>query len=286
MSSSFILPLVLQSALLPFGVALVILLAARKPGWHEPAAPLAVLIATLASYFAIHPQWSPLPRQALDWLPWIGLLAVAAAIAGARVAGAWMRVALYLVLGAAVGLMVLAPILANLVNTEPARLPAILASAGCLVALAWIVLGYRGSGSKVSALVLTVVAGGAGLALMIDASQSLGQLNGALAMACAACFVFGLAARRAVFGPGAAGTALLLLAALLLNAHVYAGFSLVYIALLVAGLAGATVPALLRASGKNDVGALASMMAALVAAVPVLTAVGLVLQAAQESGGY
>jgi hypothetical protein len=284
MSSSFILPLVLQSALLPFGVALVILLAARKPGWHEPAAPLAVLIATLASYFAIHPQWSPLPHQALDWLPWIGLLAVAAAIAGARVAGAWMRVALYLVLGAAVGLMVLAPILANLVNTEPARLPAILASAGCLVALAWIVLS--GSGSDVSALVLTVVAGGAGLALMIDASQSLGQLNGALAMACAACFVFGLAARRAVFGPGAAGTALLLLAALLLNAHVYAGFSLVYVALLVAGLAGAAVPALLRASGKNDVGVLASMMAALVAAVPVLTAVGLVLQAAQESGGY
>lgn len=283
MSPSFILPLVLQSALLPFGVALAILAAMRRLDRPELGAALAVPLALLASYFAIHRQWSPLPQQALDWLPWIGLLAVAAALGAGRLSQAWARAVLRLATGCVAAAMSLAPIL---MNVEPVRLFAVVVLTGVLLVVAWTVLGSSAASAHASALVLAIVAGGAGLTLMIDASQSLGQLNGALAMACTACFVFALVARRTAFDQAAAGIALVLLAALLVNAHVYAGFSLMYVTLLLAGLAGGAVPVVLRAFGKNEAGIMACIGVALVAGIPVLAAIGLVLKAAQESGGY
>lgn len=283
MSPSFFLPLVLQGALLPFAVALAILLALRKPGSRSFAAPLAVLAATLASYAFIHPQWSLLPRQALDWLPWTAAAAVAGAVVVDRLAGVWARAVLPVALGCTVALMTMAPILAS---TGPGRLAVISMLVGLSVLLMWTGLARWGGGGGAPSLAIAVVAGAAGLMLMIDASQSLGQLHGALAMACAACFGYGTIRRRSVFGSPGIGVALLVLAALLVNAYVYAGFSLIYVALLVAGLAGGMVPRLLRAFGKSDAGWAALVGTALAAGIPVLVGLSLVLKAAQDSGGY
>ncbi|HVL74482.1 MAG TPA: hypothetical protein VM406_00585, partial [Noviherbaspirillum sp.] len=157
---------------------------------------------------------------------------------------------------------------------------------GVTVAGFWTVLAAGATANRAGAFALMVVAGGAGLALMIDASQSLGQLSGALAMTCAACFVASFASARAGFGQVATGTALLLLSGLLVSAHVYAEFSLTYVVLLVAGLLGGAVPALLRLGGRGKHTMFGAGAATLVAGIPVLIAIALVLRAAQESGGY
>lgn len=283
MSSSFILPLLLQSAVLPLAVALAVLAAARAFGRVEAVTPFAVIGATLATYFAIHDQWSPWPRQALDWLPWIAVLGSALAFIVAAAKSSAARLLLRLAGGALAALLTLAPILGS---AGGLRVAGVAAASALLVALVWVPLVRRQQRNNAAALALVVVAGGAGLMLMIDASQSLGQLHGALAMGCAACLLHALLTKRANFGEAAAGTALILLAAMLVNAHVYAGFSLAYVALLVAGLAGAAVPVILRRLQRNHTGAAAYLGTALAAGLPVLVAIGLVLKAAQDSGGY
>lgn len=267
----------LQSALLPFGAALAVLLAMRKVAGSDGASALAVAAGALATYFAIH-SWSPMPQQALDWLPWITLLAVAGAMAVRRAGHAAARGAVRLVIGGGAAALTLAPVMASF---EPARLLVLLAVTAVALSAVWTMFAADTGGARVSPLILTIVAGGAGLALMIDASQSLGQLNGALAMACAASFFAGLVIQDRFFGQAAIGTALSLLAALLLNAHVYAEFSPAYVGLLVAGLAGGALTGLWRGSGATAV-----FIRVLLTGLPVLVMLALVLKTAAESGGY
>lgn len=272
MSVSFFLPLLLQSALLPFGVALAVLFAGRG-GQRAPVLKgAAVLAGFLASFAFIHPQWSPMPEQALDWLPWVGIVALIGAMLVQNAQRRLLRILAHAALGAIAVLMVLEPVLGSIGHN---RTLLIVAAAACAVALAWELFETRGPSAAPVALL--IVSGGAGLALMIDASQSLGQLHGALAMAVAACVFLALAGRSRAFGSTAAGVALMLLAAMLASAHVYAEFSLVYVGLLAAGLASGLVAA---SSARGIV------LGAIGAAIPVLAVLGLVLKVAQDSGGY
>lgn len=282
--SSFFLPLVLQSALVPFAVALAVLALSRALRLGTTGAALAVAAGFVAAYFAVlNAQWSLLPKTALDWLPWIAVAAAAGAVATERIASAGLRVAARLALSLAVGAVVVWPALASL------GLPKALLSAGMtgvLVCVAWTYMAHSAVRRPTPPLLLMVVAGGAGLALMLDSSQSIGQLSGALASVLAACVAFNLPRVRLAFSPAAAGVAVLVLGALLANAHVYAGFSLGYIALLAGGLLADPLVEGLNRLRRRTGGAGSWITAAVLTAIPTVVTIGLAAKAAADAGGY
>jgi hypothetical protein len=274
---SFILPLVLQSAILPFGVALAVLLARRKT--PVASAPLAVALGFFASWLAVfHAQWSLPPRQAMDWMPWIILLAMVGALLAERLAAIGSKAGARLALALAVAALTAWPALPSL---GPEKTALTIAAAGALIWLAWSVLARAARNRPTPAVLLTVVAGGAGLAIMLDASQMIGQLSGALAAAVGASAVLALARGQGGLCGAAVGVASLVLGALLLMATIYAGFPLEYALLLAGGLlADAVLELVLRRRTP------AWLPAAALSAIPVAIALGLALKAAQESGGY
>jgi hypothetical protein len=280
---SFILPLVIQSALIPFGVALAALIAFRAARFSEGAA-VAIALGFVAAYFAVfHQQWSFVPHQALDWLPWIALLTTVGAIAVEHAGGTVPRIVARSALALAIAALAIWPAFASL-----GLLKTLLSIAvtGALTAFAWSMLAPTAANRQTPALLLTMVAGGAALALMLDSSQAIGQSSGALASALIACIVFNLPRVRMQFSGAATGIALLLLAALLANAHFYAGFSLGYVALLAGALlADPLVAALTRSRQKNG-GFGVAAGTVLLGAVPVVAVLALVAKTAQESGGY
>ena len=76
---------------------------------------------------------------------------------------------------------------------------------------------------------------------------------------------------------------MLLLGTLLATAHLYAGFSLGYVALLAGAL---LVDPLLAALRRSERGGLPWVPAAVLTAIPVAVTVALAVKAMQDSGGY
>ncbi|WP_136419175.1 hypothetical protein [Herbaspirillum sp. ST 5-3] len=278
---SFVIPLFLQSAVLPFGVTLALLFALRR---YAAVSVIALCAGFIAAYFAIlHAQWSAVPHQSLDWVPAIALLGTLGAVAIERSRHAGIRVmarfALSLLAAAAVGWFGLEGL-----GLAKVALAAVLSAA--LVCAAWTYLGDAAQYRPAPSLSMMVVAGGAGLVLLLDSSQAIGQLSGALASCLAAGLAFNVRRVRATFSDAAAGVAVLLLGVLLMNAYLYAGFSLAYVALLVAGLlADPLVHAFNRWRARCG-GAGSWFTATVLAAIPVLCTIGLAIKAAQDAGGY
>lgn len=279
--TSFFLPLLLQSAVVPFGVAVAVLAACRAARLDAFASLLALAAGFLASYVAIlHAQWSLVPKVALDWLPWITVAGAFAAVAGDKLPGAAARFALRLVLSLAAGGLVVASALGSL---GPMKAALTVLAIGVVLAGLWTLVTRPAQGAATRPLLLAVVAGGSGLVLMMDSSQSMGQLSGALAMALAACVLFALPAIGVRFTPAAAGLAVLLLGVLWATAHVYSGFSLGYVALLAGAL---LIDPLLGVIRRSERGGLPWVPAAVLTAIPVAVTVALAVKAMQESGGY
>jgi hypothetical protein len=91
---------------------------------------------------------------------------------------------------------------------------------------------------------------------------------------------------RVAFPPAASGAAVLLLGALILNAYLYAGFSLGYVVLLVVALlADSLLAAGVRLRGRSLHPA-SWIPAAVLTVIPVAATIAMVLKAAQEHGGY
>ena len=262
---SFILPLLLQSVLAPAAACAALLLLARvRRDWSASVAIAGGFLASMAATY--HAQWSFPPHQALDWMPLV-LLAALCAIAVERRGSLAGRLLLSLFTASVVALPAFGS--AGLAKTLVA-----IAVIALLMTVAWTALAAA-SRRPAAPLALTLAAGGAGLALMIDASQLLGQLCGGLGVAIGVCGLL-----RRPFGPAAAGTAVLLLGALLGYAFIYAGFGMLMVALLVAALlADALLGALRR-------GPAAPLPGALLTVLPVLVAVGLAVKAMQDAGGY
>ncbi|HEY0844977.1 MAG TPA: hypothetical protein VGE12_06395 [Noviherbaspirillum sp.] len=282
---SFFLPLVLQSAVVPFGVALALLAALRAGRLNRIASAFAIAGGFLATYFlALHAQWSPMPKVALDWMPWIAAIGVVGALSAERVAREGARLLVRLALSTAVCGAVVWPALAAL-GMQKAMLVA--GIAGLVLGTAWSAMARATARGAMPPLSLAVVAGGAGIALMLDSSQSIGQLCGALASVLGACVVFIFLPReRTAFSPAAAGTSVLLLGALLLNAHVYAGFPLSYLVLLVAGMMAGPVVAGMDKVWRRKGGVGSWATAAVLTVMPVAATVTLAVQAAAAYGGY
>ena len=281
---SFVIPLFLQSALLPFAVALTALLVLRAPRL-APLAPLLALAAGfLASYFAVyHAQWSFAPHQSLDWLPWIVLFGAAAVVAAENTAHTVLRHGARLAISLGCAALVAWPALAG-AGLPKAMLP--IAATGGLMFAAWTYLSATVKQRPTPVLMLAVVAGGAALTMMLDSSQLIGQLSGALATTLVACLAFNVPRVRTAFSGAATGLAVLLLGTLLANAYFYAGFSIAYVLLLVGGLLADPLVAGVNRLRQGSDGVAAWATAGLLTAIPVLTTIGLAIRAAQESGGY
>jgi hypothetical protein len=276
--TSFFLPLVLHAAVVPFGVALVVLAASRLARPAASASLLALVAGFLAAYAAIvGSQWSPVPKVALDWLPWITVVAAAASMAVERLPVMSARIAVRAIVSLAIGAVLVSGAIGSL-GAQKAIVAAL--AVGLVLSLLWTLSARPAQAAATRPLLLAVVAGGTGLALMMDSSQSMGQLSGALAMALAACMLFALPRLGLVFTPAAAATAVLVLGTLLASAHLYAGFSLGYVALLAGALVVDPLLAALRRGG------LPWVPAAVLTALPVLVTVALTIKAMQDSGGY
>ena len=265
---SFVFPLLLQSILIPAVVcAAVLLLCGRdRPGWPAPVAIAAGFLASMIATY--HAQWSFPPHQALDWMPLV--LALALCAIGVERRGAWW---LRLLLSALTAAVVAWPALGS---AGAAKTIATVAGMAVLMTGAWTALASAAQ-RPAAPVALTLAAGGAGLALMIDASQLLGQLCGGLGVAIAVC---GLLRLRGGFGRAAVGASVLLLGAMLGYAGIYAGFGMPMVALL---LAAVLAEPLLTALRRQPAPTLAAVVLTM---VPVLAAVGLAVKAMQDSGGY
>ena len=281
--TSFFLPLVLQSAVVPLLVALV-LLATGRAAWPRAAALVALAGGFLASYAAtLHAQWSPVPHAALDWLPYLIAGGAIAAASVERIPSPAARCMARVLAGAILASVVVWPALASVGAVKAAV--AIVAIA-LLVGLTWTCMARPARGAVTRPLLLAVVAGGAALTLMLDSSQAIGQLSGALASVLAACVVFGLPRLRVAFTPAAAGLAVLVLAALLANAQLYAGFSLGYVGLLLAALLADPAFAAIKRLRRPGAEGPGWIPAAVLTAVPVMVTIALAVKAAHDSGGY
>ena len=280
--TSFLIPLLLQSVLAPFAAAAVAALALQRPLGRAAATAIAVAAGFLASYAAtVQGAWSLSPQSAMDWQPWIVLAAVGGALLVDRApAGALLFLA-RAVLGVLLGLVVVWPAIGSL-GAAKASVAAVVA--GIVIAAAWSVRTRGLFTGETPALQLAIIAGGAGLAMMLDSSQTPGRLAGALAMALAACAIAGRF--RAPAGSAAAGTTLLVLGSLLLQAHVYAGFPLVYVALLAAATVADLAPSLLANRGGGAITWRVKAASFALTLVPVAVVVGLAVKGMQDSGGY
>jgi hypothetical protein len=267
---SFVLPLLLQSVLVPAAVcaALLLLLARVRSDWSAPLAIAGGFLASMAATY--HAQWSFPPHQALDWMPLVALAALSAIAVERR-----SMLAGRLLMSVVTAAIVAWPAIGSAGLAKTLITIAVMA---LLMTLAWTVLAAS-SRRPAAPLALTLAAGGAGLALMIDASQLLGQLCGGLGVAIGVC---GLLRRPCAggLGPAAAGTGTLLLGAMLGYAWIYAGFGMPMLLLLVAAL---LADALLGALRRRPA---AVLPGALLTVLPVLVAVGLAVKAMQDAGGY
>ena len=279
--TSFFLPLILQSAVVPFGVAVAVLAACRAARLDALASLLAVAGGFIVSYFAVmHAQWSLVPKAALDWLPWIAIAGAFAAVASGNMPRTAARLAVRLVVSLVAGGLVVSAAIGSF-GPQKAALSAV--AIGLAITALWTLVTRPAQGAATRPLLLSVVAGGSGLALMIDSSQSMGQLSGALAMTLAACMVFALPRIGVRFAPAAAGLAVLLLGTIWATAHLYAGFSLGYVALLAGGL---LIDPIVAAVRRAETGGLPWIPAAVLTAIPVAVTVALAVKAMQDSGGY
>jgi hypothetical protein len=282
--SPIVMAMLWQTALLPLLAALAVLAVCRVAGLRTQSALLAVAGGVLASYAAAqHAQWSPVPKVALDWLPWI---VVVGAIVTPRVEGiaqALTRRGSRLVVSLVVGWLVVWPAL-NSFGIAKALAGA--AVTGVLIALAWSARAHSAPGRQLEPLFLAVVAGGAGLAMLLDSSQSTGILGGALAAALGACMLFCLPRMGGVFSAAAAGLSMLVLGTLLAIAHFYAGFPLTYVALLTAALWVEPLLAAVVLARERPVTSAWQWAGAALTVLPVLATVALAVKAMRDSGAY
>lgn len=280
---SFLLPLILQSAVIPFVMALVLSFALhRRVG--SGTAVFALAAAFLASYFAtLHAQWSLVPHQALDWMPWITLFAAAATMAVQRITEGNARLLARAAIAVVVVSLVVWPAQQSLGTAKAA---VIIGGAVLAITAAWSYLAAAAATRPTPPILLMIVAGGAGMSLMFDSSQAIGQLSGALASALAAMVTVNFPRIRAGFGGEAAGFTVVVLVTLLTNACLYAGFPLAYVALLAGGILADAMVAGARRFLRRNVGFGSYASAVILGALPVAATVLLAAKAAQEAGGY
>ena len=286
--SSFVRSLILDSALFPAAVTMLIVVAAhyksrKYPGLRSTFWAAAILAGFLVGYALTYRDFSFPPRTVLSWLPWLALVGgIVVAIADHRRCQWWRFGARGLIAGAA-AVVLLWPILRQ--ETVLAAFFAWLTVA-VLWSILWFALTPDNRDQKPAGTTMFVGAVGLALVAPLSGSILLAQFGAALAVALAVALVFSLLMRGSRWDSPSADVGVLILGTLLVDLRFYAGAStVVMVWLLVSLAAGAGVAGILQRRGGS--GQWAVLVPGLISFLPMAVAGWMALQTyLASSGGY
>ena len=284
--SGFVRSLILESALFPAVVTMLMVVAAyyktrKYPGWRSTFWAAAILAGFLVGYALTYRDFSFPPRTVLSWLPWLALVGgTVAAIADHRRYQWWRYGAMGLIAGAS-AFVLLWPILRQ--ETELTAFLAWLTVAG-LWSVLWFVLTPDHRDQKPAGISLFVGAVGLALVAPLLGSILLAQFGAALAVVLAVALVFSLLVRSSRWDSPSADVGILILGALMVDLRFYAGASMVVMVwLLVSLAAGAGVARILQHRGHS--GRWTVLAPGLISSLPMAVAGWMALQTYMASGG-
>jgi len=286
--SSFVRSLILDSALFPAAVTMLIVVAAyyktRKcPRWRSIIWGAAILGGFLGGYALIYRDLSfPFPpRTVLSWLPWLALMGgIVVAIADRRKHPGWRYGARGMTASVSAWIL-LWPIMRQ--ESVLAAFLAWLTVAG-LWSVLWLALIPDKRDQKSTGATLFVGAVGLALVAPLSSSILLAQFGSALAVVLAVALVFSFLMRGSRWDSPSADVGVLILGALMVDLRFYAGASMgVMVWLLVSLAAGAGVASILQHRGSSSRWAV--LTPGLISSLPMAVAGWMALQTYLASGG-
>ena len=284
--SGFVRSLILDSALFPAAVTMLMVVAAyyktrKHPDWRSTIWGAAILGGFLGGYALIYRDFSFPPRTVLSWLPWLALVGgTVVAIADHRRYQWWRYGARGFIAGAS-AFVLLWPIL-----RQETVLAAFLAwlTVAVLWSVLWFALTPDHRDQKTAGTTLFVGAVGLALVAPLLGSILLAQFGAALAVALAVALVFSLLMRGSRWDSPSADVGILILGALMVDLRFYAGAPMVVMVwLLVSLAAGAGVARILQHRGRS--GRWTVLAPGLAGFPPVAVAGWVALQTYLASGG-
>ena len=284
--SGFVRSLILDSALLPAVVTMLMVVAAyyktrKYPSWRNIIWGAAILGGFLGGYALTYRDFSFPPRTVLSWLPWLALVGgIVVAIADRRKHSGWRYGARGMTASVSAWIL-LWPIVRQ--ESVLAAFLAWLTVAGMWSVL-WFVLTPDHRDQKPAGISLFVGAVGLALVAPLLGSILLAQFGAALAVVLAVALVFSLLVRSSRWDSPSADVGILILGALMVDLRFYAGASMVVMVwLLVSLAAGAGVARILQHRGHS--GRWTVLAPGLVGFPLMAVAVCMALQTYMASGG-
>ncbi|MHB1737261.1 MAG: hypothetical protein ACYCQM_11980 [Acidithiobacillus sp.] len=284
--SGFVRSLILDSALFPAAVTMLMVVAAyyktRKcPRWRSIIWGAAILGGFLGGYALIYRDFSFPPRTVLSWLPWLALVGgIVVAIADHRRYQWWRYGARGLIAGAS-AFILLWPILRQ--ESVPAAFLAWLTVA-MLWSVLWFALIPDNRDQKPAGTTLFVGAVGLALVAPLLGSILLAQFGSALAVVLVVALVFSFLMRGSRWDSPSADVGVLILGTLLVDLRFYASASMVVMGwLLISLAAGAGVARILQHRGRS--GRWTVLAPGLISFPPMAVAGWMALQTYLASGG-
>lgn len=284
--SGFVRSLILDSALFPAAVTMLMVVAAyyktRKcPRWRSIIWGAAILGGFLGGYALIYRDFSFPPRTVLSWLPWLALVGgIVVAIADHRRYQWWRYGARGLIAGAS-AFILLWPILRQ--ESVPAAFLAWLTVA-MLWSVLWFALIPDNRDQKPAGTTLFVGAVGLALVAPLLGSILLAQFGSALAVVLVVALVFSFLMRGSRWDSPSADVGVLILGTLMVDLRFYAGASMVVMGwLLISLAAGAGVARILQHRGRS--GRWTVLAPGLISFPPMAVAGWMALQTYLASGG-
>ncbi|MEB8536934.1 hypothetical protein OW565_12165 [Acidithiobacillus ferriphilus] len=284
--SSFVRSLILDSALFPAAVTMLIGVAAyyktrKYPSWRNIIWGAAILGGFLGGYALLYRDLSFPPRTVLSWLPWLVLVGGTVVAMADRHRYQWWRYGARGLIAGASAFVLLWPILRQ--ESMPAAFLAWLTVA-MLWSVLWFALTPDNRDQKPAGTTLFVGAVGLALVAPLSGSILLAQFGSALAVVLVVALVFSFLMRGSRWDSPSADVGVLILGTLLVDLRFYAGASMVVMVwLLVSLAAGAGVASILQHRGHS--GHWTVLAPGLISSLPMAVAGWMALQTYLASGG-
>ncbi|WP_163099575.1 hypothetical protein GL267_007050 [Acidithiobacillus ferrianus] len=284
--SGFVRSLILESALFPAAVTMLMVVAAyyktrKYPGWRSTFWVAAILAGFLVGYALTYRDFSFPPRTVLSWLPWLALVGgIVVAIADRRKHPGWRYGARGMTASVSAWIL-LWPIV-----RQESVLAAFLAwlTVAMLWSVLWFALTPDHRDQKPAGTTLFVGAVGLALVAPLLGSILLAQFGAALAVVLAVALVFSLLVHGSRWDSPSADMGILILGALMVDLRFYAGASMVVMVWLLVSLAAGTgVASILQHRGHS--GRWTVLAPGLISSLPMAVAGWMALQTYMASGG-
>ncbi|MDA8153509.1 MAG: hypothetical protein M0003_12535 [Acidithiobacillus sp.] len=284
--SGFVRSLILDSALFPAAVTLLMVVAAyyktrKYPGWRNIIWGAAILGGFWGGYALTYRDFSFPPRTVLSWLPWLVFVGGTVVAMADRHRYQWWHYGARGMTASVSAWILLWPIVRQ--ESVLAAFLAWLTVAGIWSVL-WLALIPDKRDQKSTGATLFVGAVGLALVAPLSGSILLAQFGSALAVVLAVALVFSFLIRGSRWDSPSADVGVLILGALMVDLRFYAGASTVVMVWLVVSLAaGAGVASILQHRGSSSRWAV--LTPGLISSLPMAVAGWMALQTYLVSGG-